>query len=91
MYSIYSSTKIAVVNYAQEITDEWADDGISVNVINPQRTMRRRTYWYAVDVLLSIDGNIPEQIHMANKPPKKITITPDGMKITQEEMIGSNI
>ena len=71
MYSIYSSTKIAVVNYAQEITDGWADDGIRVNVINPH--------------------NIPEQIHMANKPPKKITITPDGMKITQEEMIGSNI
>ena len=39
MYSIYSSTKIAVVNYAQEITDGWADDGIRVNVINPQRTM----------------------------------------------------
>ena len=35
MYSIYSSTKIAVVNYAQEITDEWADDGILVKVINP--------------------------------------------------------
>ena len=39
MYSIYSSTKIAVVNYAQEITDGWVDDGIRVNVINPQRTM----------------------------------------------------
>ena len=39
MYSIYSSTKAAVVNYAQEITDEWADDGIRVNVINPLRTM----------------------------------------------------
>ena len=39
MYSIYSSTKVAVVNYAQEITDEWADNGILVNVINPQRKM----------------------------------------------------
>ena len=39
MYSIYSSTKVTVINYAQEITDEWADDGILVNVINPQRTM----------------------------------------------------
>ena len=28
-----------MVNYAQEITDGWADDGIRVNVINPQRTM----------------------------------------------------
>ena len=42
-------------------------------------------------VLLPIDGNIPEQIHMTNKPRKKITITPDGIKITQEEMVGSNI
>ena len=39
MYSIYSSTKVAVVNYAQEITDEWADNGILVNVINSQRMM----------------------------------------------------
>ena len=39
MYSIYSSTKVAVVNYAKEITDEWADDGIRVNAINPLRTM----------------------------------------------------
>ena len=30
-----------------------------------------------VDVSLSIEGNIPEQIYMNNKPPQKITITPD--------------
>jgi len=30
-----------------------------------------------VDVSLSIEGNIHEQIYMTNKPPKKITITPD--------------
>ena len=30
-----------------------------------------------VDVRLSIGGNIPEQIYMINKPPQKITITPD--------------
>ena len=28
MYSIYSSTKTAMVNFAQAISDEWADDGI---------------------------------------------------------------
>ena len=39
MYSIYSSTKAAVVNFVQAISDEWANDGIRVNVINPQRTM----------------------------------------------------
>ena len=37
-YSIYSSTKAAVVNLTQALSDEWADDGISVNVINPERT-----------------------------------------------------
>ena len=28
-----------MVNFAKTISDEWADDGILVNVINPQRTM----------------------------------------------------
>ncbi|MDP9433866.1 MAG: bifunctional cytidylyltransferase/SDR family oxidoreductase [Actinomycetota bacterium] len=37
-YSMYSSTKAAVVNLTQALADEWAADGISVNVINPERT-----------------------------------------------------
>ncbi|MDQ3343394.1 MAG: 2-C-methyl-D-erythritol 4-phosphate cytidylyltransferase [Actinomycetota bacterium] len=37
-YSMYSSTKAAVVNLAQALADEWAQDGIAVNVINPERT-----------------------------------------------------
>jgi len=37
-YSIYSSTKAAVVNFTQALADEWADDQIQVNVINPERT-----------------------------------------------------
>ena len=28
MYSIYSSAKVSMVNFAQAISDEWADDGI---------------------------------------------------------------
>lgn len=36
--AIYSSTKSAVVNFAQAISDEWAQDNIRVNVIVPQRT-----------------------------------------------------
>ena len=39
MYSIYSSTKTAMVNFAQAISDERADDGIRVNAINPQTMM----------------------------------------------------
>lgn len=36
-YSLYSSTKAAVVNLTQALADEWAADGIQVNVINPER------------------------------------------------------
>ena len=37
-YSLYSSTKAAVVNLAQGLADEWSDAGIHVNVVNPERT-----------------------------------------------------
>jgi ribitol-5-phosphate 2-dehydrogenase (NADP+) / D-ribitol-5-phosphate cytidylyltransferase len=46
-YSIYSSAKAAVVNLTQALADEWAADGIRVNVINPERTstpMRRKAF-----------------------------------------------
>lgn len=37
-YSLYSSTKAAVVNFMQAIAQEWEPDGIRVNAINPERT-----------------------------------------------------
>lgn len=37
-YAVYSSTKAAVVNFVQAVAEEWEDDGIRVNCINPQRT-----------------------------------------------------
>ena len=37
-YSLYSSTKAAVVNFAQALAQEWDPDGIRINVINPERT-----------------------------------------------------
>lgn len=37
-YSIYSSTKAAIVNFVQAIAQEWESDGIRVNCINPERT-----------------------------------------------------
>lgn len=37
-YSIYSSSKAAVVNLTQALADEWSTDGVKVNVINPERT-----------------------------------------------------
>lgn len=47
LYSIYSSTKAAVVNFAQALAEEWAPFGCSVNVLNPERTnteMRRESF-----------------------------------------------
>ena len=37
-YSIYSSTKAAVVNLTQALADEWAPLGVRVNCVNPERT-----------------------------------------------------
>ena len=37
-YSIYSSTKAAIVNFVQAIAQEWECDGIKINCINPERT-----------------------------------------------------
>lgn len=46
-YSIYSSTKAAAVNFMQALAQEWENDGIRINVINPERTktpMRTRNF-----------------------------------------------
>ncbi|TQK73176.1 bifunctional cytidylyltransferase/SDR family oxidoreductase [Nocardioides sp. SLBN-35] len=37
-YSLYSSAKAATVNLTQALADEWADAGVRVNCINPERT-----------------------------------------------------
>lgn len=37
-YGLYSSAKAATVNLTQSLADEWADDRIRVNCINPERT-----------------------------------------------------
>lgn len=38
MYSLYSATKAAIVNFVQAIAEEWTDYHIRVNCINPERT-----------------------------------------------------
>ena len=38
MYSIYSATKSAIVNFVQAIAEEWQPFSIRVNCINPERT-----------------------------------------------------
>ena len=37
-YALYSATKAALVNLTQALSDEWAELGVRVNVINPERT-----------------------------------------------------
>lgn len=37
-YSIYSSTKAAIVNLTQALAEEWQPDNIKINCINPERT-----------------------------------------------------
>lgn len=38
MYSTYSSTKAGIVNLAQALAEELYNDGVRINVINPERT-----------------------------------------------------
>lgn len=38
LYSLYSSSKAAIVNFVQALSEEWYDFGIRVNCINPERT-----------------------------------------------------
>ena len=38
MYSSYSATKAAIVNFVQAIAEEWHEFGIRTNCINPERT-----------------------------------------------------
>lgn len=59
-YSLYSSAKAATVNLTQALADEWAEDGIRVNCINPERTatpMRTEAFGEEnPDTLLSADA-----------------------------------
>lgn len=38
LYSLYSSSKAAIVNLVQALSEEWHDYGIRINCINPERT-----------------------------------------------------
>ena len=47
LYSTYSASKAAVVNLTQALADEWAEAGIHVNCVNPERArtpMRTRAF-----------------------------------------------
>lgn len=38
LYSLYSSSKAAIVNFVQALSEEWYDSKIRINCINPERT-----------------------------------------------------
>jgi 2-C-methyl-D-erythritol 4-phosphate cytidylyltransferase len=47
LYSIYSSTKAAIVNLVQALSEEWFPFGIRINCLNPERTktpMRTKSF-----------------------------------------------
>lgn len=37
-YSLYTSCKAAVANLTQALSEEWIEDGVKINCINPERT-----------------------------------------------------
>ncbi|MCL2802881.1 MAG: bifunctional cytidylyltransferase/SDR family oxidoreductase [Micrococcales bacterium] len=46
-YALYSSSKAAVVNLVQALSEEWSGQNIKVNVVNPERTdtpMRQQAF-----------------------------------------------
>lgn len=46
-YSLYSSSKAAIVNLTQALSEEWLSTDVKVNCINPERTdtpMRRKSF-----------------------------------------------
>ncbi|MGN0035931.1 MAG: 2-C-methyl-D-erythritol 4-phosphate cytidylyltransferase [Bacteroidaceae bacterium] len=38
LYSLYSSSKAAIVNFVQALSEEWHDAHVRINCINPERT-----------------------------------------------------
>ena len=62
-YSIYSSTKAAIVNFVQAVAQEWEADGIRINCINPERTktpMRVKNFGIEPDDTLLASEKVAE-------------------------------
>jgi len=62
-YSIYSSTKAAIVNFVQAVAQEWEGEGIRINCINPERTktpMRTKNFGIEPDDTLLTPERVAE-------------------------------
>lgn len=62
MYSIYSATKAAIVNFVQALSEEWFEEGIRINCINPERT---RTPMRVSNFGVEPEGSLLEPIYVA--------------------------
>lgn len=65
-YALYSSTKAAVVNFVQAIAEEWEQDGIRINCINPQRTK--------TPMRIANFGNEPEETLLKSKTVAEVAL-----------------
>ena len=66
LYSIYSSTKAAIVNLTQALSEEWEKDEIRINVICPERTATPMRY--------SNFGKEPEGSLLSSEKVAEVTI-----------------
>ncbi|MBN8425013.1 SDR family NAD(P)-dependent oxidoreductase [Microbacterium esteraromaticum] len=62
-YGIYSASKAAVVNLTQALAEEWAEDSVRINCINPQRT---RTPMRANAFGEEPEGSLLDPLHVAS-------------------------
>lgn len=61
MYSLYSSSKAAIVNFTQAISEEWNSFGVKVNCMNPERTktpMRKKNFGNEPDESLLLPQDV---------------------------------
>lgn len=73
-YALYSSTKAAIVNFTQALADEWSNDNIQVNCINPERT--------ATPMRTANFGNEPSELLLSPKDVALISLKVLGSRKT---------
>lgn len=62
-YALYSATKAALVNLTQALADEWAEFGVRVNCVNPERTatpMRTKAFGEEPEHTLLASGAVAQ-------------------------------
>jgi len=73
-YAAYSATKAGVVNLTQALAEEWAENGVRINCINPQRT--------ATPMRTAAFGSEPEGSLLDAEDVAKVTVGILGSELT---------